>query len=138
MSFRGKHHTEAAKMKNRLAHLGNKRSLESRKKQAASISGSKNHMYGSHINANENNGRWKGDDVGYDALHDWVRKNKPKPLGEVCEVCIEPKAVHAANISGLYLRDVNDYKWLCVKCHSRMDDKPLPPRDPITGRFVRH
>ena len=65
--------------------------------------------------SNDKNGMWKGDKVSYNGVHAWVRKYKPKP--EVCEICgiKEPKQI--ANISGEYKRDINDYQWLCTKCH---------------------
>ncbi len=64
---------------------------------------------------------WKGDDVGYFALHAWIRRNKPK--SEVCESCGKKKKLDAANISGKYKRDVNDFKWLCRKCHLESDER---------------
>jgi len=30
-----------------------------------------------------------------------------------------------SNISGKYKRDINDYEWLCVKCH-RIKDGNMP------------
>ena len=72
-------------------------------------------------NKNEKNNMWKGDDVGYFALHAWIRRNKPK--SEVCESCGKKKKLDAANISGKYKRDVNDFKWLCRKCHLESDER---------------
>ena len=66
------------------------------------------------------NPNWKGDDVGYKCLHDWVRKYKPKP--EACEKCGKKQDyLEASNISGEYKRDINDYEYLCVKCHKEKD-----------------
>lgn len=135
--FLGRKHTNLSKSKNSLAHKGKTRSLVSRLKQGHSISGNKNHMYGKHTNANENNGRWKGDNVGYDALHEWIRKNKPRTKYDRCELCNVVRPLQAANISGRYMRDVNDYKWLCRRCHSRFDNIDTPERDPLSGRFIR-
>ena len=68
----------------------------------------------------ENNPNWKGDKVGYKCLHDWVRKHKPKP--EKCEKCGKKQDyLEASNISGEYKRDINDYEYLCVKCHKEKD-----------------
>ena len=68
---------------------------------------------------------WKGDNVGYHALHDWVRKYKNIP--DNCEVCgKKSNKLDAANISGLYKRDLNDFKFLCKKCHSRFDYESRP------------
>jgi hypothetical protein len=67
----------------------------------------------------EKNSQWKGDKVGYIALHNWVRRRKPKP--ELCEDCKERKPYDLANITGKYKRDINDYKWLCRSCHVTYD-----------------
>ena len=63
----------------------------------------------------KHNGMWKGSKVGYRALHSWIRRNKLKP--DYCEIChiLPPKQV--ANISGKYERNINDFQWLCIKCH---------------------
>lgn len=66
---------------------------------------------------------WKGDQVGYDALHDWVLRNKIF-IGK-CEICkLESnnrRVIQAANISGEYKRDINDFVWLCNRCHYAFD-----------------
>jgi hypothetical protein len=68
----------------------------------------------------EKNKNWKGLDVGYGYLHEWIRKNKQKKRR--CEICNkQSKNLDAANISGKYARDTNDYMWLCRKCHNRYD-----------------
>jgi hypothetical protein len=67
------------------------------------------------MNENEKNPLWKGDDVGYCALHNWVRRRKQRP--EACEYCHKHKRLLLANISGEYKRDVKDYIWLCGSCH---------------------
>ena len=65
------------------------------------------------------------ENVSYGALHDWVRYHKEK-TGE-CAICgnkssgIEGRDFDLANISGNYSRDVSDYEWLCVKCHTTFD-----------------
>ena len=62
---------------------------------------------------------WKGDNASYSALHTWVHKHKPQSA--TCEHCHKVKPLEAANISGKYLRDVNDYLWLCPRCHLYFD-----------------
>lgn len=64
----------------------------------------------------ENHYRWRGDDVSYVSLHKWIRLYKT--LADGCENCGVKCKLHAANISGEYRRDVNDYKWLCSSCHA--------------------
>ncbi len=67
-----------------------------------------------------NNHNWKGDDVGYHCLHKWIRKSKTKP--ECCQKCGKKQDyLELANISGEYKRDINDYIYLCVRCHKEMD-----------------
>src|SRR3990167_9188467 len=75
----------------------------------------------SHLNnqVGERNGMWKGDKVGYSALHDWIKRNKPKLTH--CEKCNNKKPLQAANISGEYKRDINDFMWLCARCHVYYD-----------------
>jgi len=76
--------------------------------------GKDNPMYG------EKGWNWKGDKAGYAAIHYWVRAHKPKP--ECCEDCKKAnKELELANISGEYKRDINDYKYLCPKCHFEFD-----------------
>ena len=73
----------------------------------------------SHLN--EKNPMWKGDDVGYSQLHNWIRKYKPKT--KLCEECKKRKPFDIANISGKYKRDINDFEWLCRKCHMIKDGR---------------
>jgi hypothetical protein len=72
-------------------------------------------------NQNSNNGAWKGDNVSYTSLHQWIRNHKPKP--ELCEECRKIKPYDLANISGKYRRDINDFEWLCRKCHMKKDNR---------------
>lgn len=67
----------------------------------------------------ENHYNWKGNKVGYDALHDWIKNHKPKP--KFCEKCKINSPTELANISGKYKRDVNDFEWLCRSCHIEKD-----------------
>lgn len=69
----------------------------------------------------EGNPLWKGDNVGIEAVHDWVRRRKDKPL--FCERCGTGNPIDMANISGEYKRDINDYEWLCRRCHMVSDGR---------------
>lgn len=66
---------------------------------------------------------WKGDQVGYTALHDWVRKWKGTP--EECGFCgkdgLKGQQIHWASKSFKYKRDLNDWIRLCAKCHQNYD-----------------
>lgn len=63
---------------------------------------------------------WKGNNVGYGALHDWVKKRLAKPLA--CNQCGEIKPLDLANKSHEYKRELDDWLWLCKKCHVNYDD----------------
>jgi len=70
----------------------------------------------------EGNPFWKGDNVGYGALHDYVRSKKAKPI--LCEDCKTTKyQLDLANISGEYKRDLSDWEYICRKCHMNKDGR---------------
>ena len=66
---------------------------------------------------------WKGDKVGYRALHDWINKWKGK--ANRCEMCgiKKRKRYQWANIDHKYKRVLDDYVSLCAKCHQEYDIK---------------
>lgn len=73
-------------------------------------------------NRGENSAKWKGDNVGYIALHNWIQKWGPKVKS--CQHCGGSNCrLEWANLSGEYHRDINDFIKLCVKCHKKMDSK---------------
>lgn len=66
--------------------------------------------------------QWKGDAVGYKALHDWLRKHHGRPnLCEVCGTTDPNKNYEWANLSHEYRRDRKDFKRMCISCHRRHD-----------------
>jgi len=69
----------------------------------------------------KNNPLWKGDQVGYGALHDWVNLHLGKP--KLCSMCgsTEKKKYEWANISKEYKREVTDWERLCTSCHRLRD-----------------
>ncbi len=69
----------------------------------------------------ENNFNWKSDDVGYAALHQWIKKRKEKPYN--CTSCGVNRAIDLANISGRYKRELDDWEYLCRKCHMIKDGR---------------
>ena len=66
---------------------------------------------------------WKGDGASYAAIHNWVRCWLGKP--DTCESCgasgLTGRHIHWANMSGLYKRDVSDWKRMCAGCHRKYD-----------------
>lgn len=76
----------------------------------------------------EKHSNWKGDEVGYYALHVWVVRHKGNP--EYCENCGKKGkmlkrfwSIDWANIDHKYRRVLRDYIGLCKKCHSEYDFK---------------
>lgn len=67
------------------------------------------------------NPMWKGNDVGYFSLHQWIKSRKGKPL--FCEQCGVKPPLDLANKSGDYTRDLNDWAWLCRSCHMTIDGR---------------
>lgn len=64
---------------------------------------------------------WKGDGVGYHQLHKWMRKILGTP--SLCTHCqsTTAKRFEWVNVSGEYLRVVDDWVRLCKKCHIAYD-----------------
>lgn len=64
---------------------------------------------------------WKGDNVGYSALHEWISFNWGKP--KLCEQCgtTESKKFQWANL-GIYNRDRKNWKRMCASCHHKFDN----------------
>ena len=68
-----------------------------------------------------NHPSWKGENCALRTLHQWIAKNKPKP--SFCEKCGKVPPIDVANISGKYKRDIEDFEWLCRRCHMKSDDR---------------
>jgi hypothetical protein len=75
--------------------------------------------HNSRLRIGEKHPQWKGAEVGYMALHNWLRREMPK-TGR-CENCGRHKRTDWANLSGQYLRVLADYRELCRKCHIAFD-----------------
>lgn len=63
---------------------------------------------------------WKGDAVGYNSLHRWVRRHLPQP--ELCEQCKAAPPLDLAN-KGIYNRDFKNWEYLCRRCHVISDGR---------------
>lgn len=70
-----------------------------------------------------NNPNWKGDNVGYIPLHIYVKKRLPKP--KFCEYCNKITPYDLANVTGIYNRNLENWKWLCRRCHMNTDGRMM-------------
>ncbi len=66
-----------------------------------------------------NNPNWKGNSVGYFALHTWIYRTLGKPTK--CLLCKSVNGIQWANISHKYKRKISDWISLCYVCHRRYD-----------------
>lgn len=62
---------------------------------------------------------YKGDNVGYNALHTWLYRQIGKATS--CTKCGSTTNVQWANKSFEYKRELSDWTELCYKCHRRYD-----------------
>lgn len=67
----------------------------------------------------EDNPDWRGEKVGYHAVHKWIQKSLIKP--QTCRDCNQPKKLELANLSGEYKRDITDWEWLCHRYNTSKD-----------------
>lgn len=74
--------------------------------------------WGKQFQSGKKHPRWT-ENLTYNALHDWLRKNFKKP--KYCERCGKEKPLDFSNISGKYKRDIKDYECICRKCHFEKD-----------------
>ena len=96
--------------------LGKTHTPEVRERIRQSKIGKKNPMYGKTGSLHPN---WKGDDVGYCGVHDWIQKHYGKAM--ICEQCGSRNKVEWASITGKHKRDIRNYIQLCKKCHNNYD-----------------
>lgn len=86
----------------------------------------------------ENHHRWKGNEVGPTALHDWVIKRLGQP--DTCEFCgrsgLKGHQIHWANKSQEYKRDLADWIRLCAPCHKKYDMPHIISNRNDKGRFI--
>jgi uncharacterized protein with PIN domain len=66
---------------------------------------------------------FKHENAGYNAIHAWIRKHYGRAFK--CFKCKTQlaKKYEWANVSGKYLRDINDYLQLCSSCHAIFDGR---------------
>jgi len=117
---KGRTHTEEAKRKMSLANIGNKKHLGHKHSDEAKakIREARKRQIG------EKHPSWKGDKVGYGALHDWVRSKGGQP--NQCEICGRTSAevkIEWANKDHSYKRKMKDFLQVCRSCHRKYDIK---------------
>ena len=95
-----------------------KMSDEQKKKISDSLKGTR---------LDETNPAWKGEEVRRAGLHMYVRTRLPKT--EFCQVCNKVPPYDLANKTGKYLRDLDDWWWLCRSCHKKFDLRYKSPED---------
>ena len=61
----------------------------------------------------DKNPNYRYDEVGYDAIHKWIYKHKPR--SNVCEYCKRPNLQLVCACVGEYKRDLDQFKWLCLE-----------------------
>jgi hypothetical protein len=65
---------------------------------------------------------WKGDNISIYEFHKWIRRNNPEP--KFCERCNRKPPYDLAKKEGRkYTRNIDDYEWLCRKCHMIEDGR---------------
>lgn len=74
-----------------------------------------------HIKRGSEISTWKGDSVGYIAIHDWAHRHVG--LKDKCEECGSTEKLEMSNRSGQYKRDTSDWWTLCKKCHTKFDSE---------------
>ncbi len=110
------HHSQQAKEKMRIAKLGKHSSPATEFKKGHKPSANRI------IHSGKNHYKW-ADKPSYGAVHRWVAKilGKPKECSNCGFTSDNGRQFHWANLSGKYLRNVNDWVRLCVSCHFKMD-----------------
>ena len=125
--FKGKRRapfTEEHKRKMSLAMKGRKAWNKGKKGVQKCSKATREKMSISH--RDERHWAWKGDSVGYHALHRWVQKHLG--TGNKCEHCKEDfsgRFIQWANKSGKYKRRTDDWIRLCARCHYKYDEEVL-------------
>jgi hypothetical protein len=74
----------------------------------------------SECHKNIKNPMWKGENVGYSALHQWVKRYFSKTIK--CNNCKKVPPYDLAN-KGIYNRDFKNWEWLCRRCHMTKDGR---------------
>ena len=77
------------------------------------------------------NPNWVGDKIKRVGLHRWVRKHKPEPA--FCEIC-GSKPPHDLANKGIYDKNLDNWEYLCRKCHMTKDGRLEKATENIRNR----
>ena len=79
---------------------------------------------------------WKGDNISYDGIHQWVARKLGRP--KVCTRCKSTTArrYEWANISRYYRRDLKDWVRLCKSCHEIYDNLKDKERETYVYEYL--
>ena len=122
-------HSEESKLKMSLARIGKINGMQGKKHSSATLE-----KLRTVAKVGSQNPMWKGDEVGYDALHDWARRHRG--MSKTCEMCNAGGYLELANRSREYKRDVDDWLTLCKPCHVRYDRTWVNRKRNIHGQFI--
>jgi protein-arginine kinase activator protein McsA len=62
---------------------------------------------------------FKSGKIAYTSLHGWIKRNLTKP--KLCQHCQLKPPRDLANITGIYNRDLSNWRYLCKSCHAIYD-----------------
>jgi len=62
---------------------------------------------------------WKGDNVGYTSLHEWIGVNWGKARNYLCKC--GKQALDWANLNNVYNRNRENWEPMCRSCHKKYD-----------------
>lgn len=141
LAHKGKHLSKEHKLKISLSNLGrlppyNWKEIQARAWKAnKKRTGERNYFFGKHF-LGENHPQWKGDDVGYQGIHRWIRIK----LGKIAE-CVycgeDQKLIEWASISHkAKKRDLDDFIPLCRSCHRKYDKSWILRERNFNGSFI--
>lgn len=123
---KGEKMSKAQRKKTSKGLLGHKVSVATKKKISKSLTGFR-HTKETRIRMSGRSGRkspfWKGDEVGYWGVHQWIIQKRGKP--RYCEYCkrTDEKRYEWANKDHKYRRRIRDFMRLCQRCHVKYDKK---------------
>ncbi len=88
----------------------------------------------------EKNSSWKGENVGYEGLHRWVRPRLPEPPDGSCQICHRTdKKLELACIGEYNRLDKleSNWKWACHACNIADPRREKKWRETMLKRYTR-